>query len=235
MVNSHVPSYVHVYNSLYSDLMNDIYIQGEMLPSESELAEKYNVSRNTLRQALAILDEDGLIIKSQGKGTVVAHREDTILPQKIFNPLRQCSLADITAVEMHYNFNPATDIAQKKLGLTPSDIILASNNFYKSEDQVLGYSFVQIPTSYFSQFQIDAQDEENIQELMDQTIFKLASNAVFSIKLIQANEMEEDFLNVPQGTSLLLIEEILYLSKNAPLARCKFYFRPEYYKLNFQL
>lgn len=235
MFNSHIPSYVNVYNSLYSDIINDFYPQGHILPSESALAEKYQVSRNTIRQALAVLNEDGLIIKSQGKGTIVATRKDMILPQKLFNPLRQCSTEHISNIEMHYNFNPATDIAQKKLGLSPSDIILASNNLYKTSDETIGYSFVQIPISFFSQYEINAQDEEQIHHLIDQGIFDFASTAIFSIKLIQANEIEQEFLNIPVSSPLILIEEILYLSKAKPLARCKFYFRPEYYKLQFQI
>lgn len=235
MFNSHVPSYVGVYNTLYSDIMNDLYPQGHILPSESALAEKYNVSRNTVRQALAVLNEDGLIIKSQGKGTIVAQRKDAILPQKIFNPLRQCAVNSIDSIEMHYNFNPATDIAQEKLNLNPSDIVLASNNLYKIASQTIGYSFVQIPISFFPQYQIDAQNEDQIHQLIDQKIFDFASTATFSLKLIQANEIEQEFLKVKPKASLILMEEILYLSKTNPLARCKFYLCPEYYKLQFQI
>lgn len=70
--NGKVPVYVGVYNALYSDIMNGVYLENEILPGETALAEHYGVSRNTLRQALAILSEDGLIIRSQGKGTLVA-------------------------------------------------------------------------------------------------------------------------------------------------------------------
>lgn len=67
LLAGNVPVYIEVYNSLYSDIMNNVYLEGNQLPSENALSEKYGVSRNTLRQALAILCEDGLVIKSQGK------------------------------------------------------------------------------------------------------------------------------------------------------------------------
>ena len=66
MTSSHVPAYVSIYNSLYLDIINGVYAPGDYLPGETVLAEKYNVSRNTLRQALAVLNEDGLITKSRG-------------------------------------------------------------------------------------------------------------------------------------------------------------------------
>ena len=76
---NHIPSYVSVYNALYSDIMNDVYLDNELLQSEVFLAEKYGVSRNTLRQALAILCEDGLIVKSQGKGTLVTKKSYNLI------------------------------------------------------------------------------------------------------------------------------------------------------------
>ncbi|MEG1992839.1 MAG: winged helix-turn-helix domain-containing protein, partial [Acetivibrio sp.] len=52
--NENIPIYLDVYNSLYSDIKNGVYLPNELLPGEIQLAEKYKVSRNTLRQALAI-------------------------------------------------------------------------------------------------------------------------------------------------------------------------------------
>ena len=58
-----IPSYVSIYNQIYSDIVDGVYKNGSQLPSEPVLAEKYGVSRNTLRQALTILNEDHLIAK----------------------------------------------------------------------------------------------------------------------------------------------------------------------------
>ena len=71
-----VPAYVEIYNSLYADITGGVYPAGECMPGEIALAQKYQVSRNTLRQAMAILCEDGLLIRSRGKGTLVAQQQD---------------------------------------------------------------------------------------------------------------------------------------------------------------
>lgn len=44
---------------------------GERLPSEQELATEYGVSRQTMRRALATLQNEGLIVSRQGLGTFV--------------------------------------------------------------------------------------------------------------------------------------------------------------------
>ena len=66
-------------NPLYQQLMDDIkldisnqkYHRGDKIPSETELAEIYNVSRITVRRAVSELCDEGYLAKHQGKGTFV--------------------------------------------------------------------------------------------------------------------------------------------------------------------
>jgi GntR family transcriptional regulator len=65
--------------SLYRKVADDIraaigagaYPPGALLPSESELAERYSVSRGTIRQAFAALRADGVIASRRGARRVV--------------------------------------------------------------------------------------------------------------------------------------------------------------------
>lgn len=56
---------------IQSAIINQLYLPGDLLPSENELAKKYQVSRETIRKALALLLETGFIQKQQGKGSIV--------------------------------------------------------------------------------------------------------------------------------------------------------------------
>jgi len=233
--NNYIPSYVNVYNSLYSDIQNNIYLENDFLPSEVILAEKYGVSRNTLRQALAILNEDGLIIKSQGKGTIITRRVEQEISKKIINPMIHLSVKPIKNIDIQYNFNPATDIAISKLNLKKNDIVLASNNIYGTNEAIIGFSFVQIPMKTLDSLDIDLSDKDDINNLINSSIYALATKSSMIIKLIYAIDSETDFLKVKEGTPLILIESILLDSHEQPIARCKFYFLTEHYKLQFHL
>jgi GntR family transcriptional repressor for pyruvate dehydrogenase complex len=52
---------------------------GQRLPAERELAHELDVSRTTLREALHKLDEKGLVVRRQGRGTQVVDRPDEAL------------------------------------------------------------------------------------------------------------------------------------------------------------
>jgi GntR family transcriptional regulator len=47
---------------------------GDRLPSETDLVREYGVSRWTVREALAVLTQDGLVMTTHGKGRFVAER-----------------------------------------------------------------------------------------------------------------------------------------------------------------
>ena len=48
---------------------------GDLVPSENELKDKYNVTRMTVRQALNNLCNEGYLYRHKGKGTFVSHRK----------------------------------------------------------------------------------------------------------------------------------------------------------------
>ncbi|MDT8860916.1 trehalose operon repressor [Alkalihalobacillus sp. MEB130] len=60
-----------IYDDLSRQIQDGILKASELLPSENELAETYNASRETIRKALKLLSEHGYIQKMQGKGSVV--------------------------------------------------------------------------------------------------------------------------------------------------------------------
>src|SRR5512135_3715742 len=67
-----VPIYIQIRESLRDEITKGDLKRGEQLPSENELAAKYNVSRMTIRESIEDLVEEGLLYRRHGVGTFVA-------------------------------------------------------------------------------------------------------------------------------------------------------------------
>ena len=88
-------------SSLYDDVANELEAMiheealkvGNKLPSEQELAEKFGVSRNILREALKTLKERGLISVRTGDGSYVVKPKPEILTNVVTRLIR---LSDVT-------------------------------------------------------------------------------------------------------------------------------------------
>ena len=65
-----------LYTSIKEDLLvkikNGTYAEGDVIPSEVDLAKEYGVSRPTIRQALHILTSEGYLDRRKRRGTIVA-------------------------------------------------------------------------------------------------------------------------------------------------------------------
>lgn len=70
--NSYKPLYRQLADYLVANIKEGTWPVGVAIPSEPELTEQFQVSRNTVRSALRKLEQDGLIYRVPGKGTFVA-------------------------------------------------------------------------------------------------------------------------------------------------------------------
>ena len=68
--------YEEVYSDIRQKIMSGHYQPDDRLPGEDELSQEYHASRITIKRALDMLREDGLVRRVQGKGTFVMGLED---------------------------------------------------------------------------------------------------------------------------------------------------------------
>ncbi len=63
--------YQHIYQILKEQIVEEKYLVGDFLPSENDLKEHYQVSRDTIRKSLKLLQEEGFIETVQGMGSQI--------------------------------------------------------------------------------------------------------------------------------------------------------------------
>ena len=67
-----LPLYLQLSSLIRRCISSGLLKPGDLLPSEAELCTRFGISRSTVRQALGELEEQGLILRRQGRGSFVA-------------------------------------------------------------------------------------------------------------------------------------------------------------------
>lgn len=72
--------YQEIFTELKEKIVSGDYPEEGLLPTESDLCAQYGVSRDTVRKALSLLTEQGLVQRIQGRGTQVLKQEHLPFP-----------------------------------------------------------------------------------------------------------------------------------------------------------
>ena len=118
--------YYQIYESLKKDVANKIYKTGDKLPSENHLSKRFEVNRHTVRKALQILKNEGILFSKRGSGVIV---QDTKFKYKIGKRVRFSQ--NIT----NENYIPKTKIIRSEI--RKASKIEADNLKINSRDEIL--------------------------------------------------------------------------------------------------
>ena len=172
-----------------------------LLPSESELSEQYSASRVTVRRALEILREEGLVDSRQGFGWFVAT-----------DPLRQSlgrlgtierQLADEGVVStrrvLDFRFVNAPPRARQVLGC---DSVLRVRRLNLADGEPFALVTVWCPEEYGAELSRADVERSPFYELLDVPL----GGAIQTIGAAVASSSEADLLKVPVGSPVLRCE-----------------------------
>ena len=70
--------YIAVADAIRQEILDGIYLPGDRLPHQHDLAKLHNVAFNTLKQALDLLSREGYIVRKVAQGTFAALPEPQI-------------------------------------------------------------------------------------------------------------------------------------------------------------
>lgn len=137
-----------LYQSIKQDILKKLQLkelnQGDRLPVESELMQQYGVSRITVSRALNELKSEGIIKRYPGKGTFVAHKPESLLPQQTvpqgYIPISSDSLIEIAFILPTIQDSFSLSLINGLNSVFSTDeyrLFLFSSTNDKSEDQIL--------------------------------------------------------------------------------------------------
>lgn len=83
-----LPLYAQLAERLRHRIARGDWTEGDRLPSHELLTQEYAVARVTVRQAITLLEEDGLVLSRQGRGTFVTARPGAERPLQVQSTLQ---------------------------------------------------------------------------------------------------------------------------------------------------
>ena len=228
------PLYVLVYDQLFSLIMDGCFKKGEKLPGENSLAQSLEVSRGTLRQALLILQEDGVINNIQGKGNFVSMDKKNIEVglEKLLNPPRNFNNQDYTDIEIEVAYETPNKLLQQLLQVNSSNLLMSFHKVYKINDDNTCYTLTIMPYDKVIPYNLDLTNKAALLEFVDETIYKAAAYSKSFIRLTPTGDFISQKLKITEDQVIFVIEDILYSNDGEPMVFSKSYLRPEFYDLH---
>jgi GntR family transcriptional regulator len=182
---------------------------GTKLPTEGQLAKRFNVSRATVREAVRGLVEAGYVTRRRGSGSYVAERRR--MPHGLDSTLSYLAMIETAGAGMrilHASFETCRQ-DDAPLHLDPGDTVLAVERVRTADDQPVIYSLDRIP-AHLLRTDIDLQHlDPSLFELLS-TSGHAADHATATLRAVASTSHTAKVLGVRRGRPLLYIEEVDY-------------------------
>jgi GntR family transcriptional regulator len=232
--NSPIPAYYQLKTMLQNKIQNGEYQEGELIPSERELSENFNISRMTVRQALNQLVVEGLIIREKGRGTFVARRK---IEQRNI-----CSFSETVKLEgripstkvLRFEKIPASQDICSILDLNKDELIYAIKRLRFADGIPVAIEEVFIPEYYlpgFERFKLDTSLYRLIYQEYGYSIDFMDNKIEASI----ATQAEKKLLKIMSALPVLRITGISYIPNNRKFSYERDVYRSDQYSYNARI
>jgi GntR family transcriptional regulator len=209
--DSYEPAYLQLANLLREKIADGHFRAGEKLPSESELRSQYDVSQMTVRRAIKILQEQGVVTSSQGKGTFVKPIKLEMFTfrlgelQKFFENKDQAAIK-LLEVDLIY---PDESIASKLSVSRDERVVFIRRLIYSGETPALLHNenLIYDPTRPLIESEMEVTSLEGLFTGTGQADFKKGELTVHAAVL---NTEEERLLKVPPLSPAFRLEHVFY-------------------------
>ncbi|MFC7680686.1 GntR family transcriptional regulator [Paenibacillus sp. GCM10028914] len=221
------PLYINVYDELLLQISKGEYHAGSQLPSEPDLARKLGVSRATLRQALVLLQDDGLVRNVRGKGNFVLesfNKQEDVQLEKLSNPMHKCHISTFDQIDVHYRLDPETEHTKQVLKRDSSEV-LALERLYRKEGKLLAYAFTFMSMQTIESLSLDLNNKTQLLEFLENEAYVDANHSNIEIRFTHTvNLADRKEKLIGQNECFLLLEALYSITEpNYPLMYNKFY------------
>ena len=205
---------------------------GDPLPSERELAERYDVARMTVRGELNRLAAQGVIERVQGRGTFVAEG-------RVAQAATLSSFTEDMRARGHrpggrllsQDVVEAADALAARLGVAVGAAVVRVRRLRTADDEPMAVEEAFLPVARFPGLEGEQLEDGSLFELLEErwgTRPATAEQRVFSVEIVGE---DANLLHVAPGRAGLLFRTILLDEEGVPLGYAWSLFRGDRYEI----
>lgn len=211
-------------------------LPGERLPSEPELAQRMQVSRATLREAMRTFETQGLIHRRQGSGTFVSHPSQVIesgleVLESIDTLAKELGL-QVAMGESNIERRPATEVEAKALGLSERDEVVSLSRVILAEGRPVAYLIDILPGDIFSAEELNSKYTGFVVDLLLKRGNPPLSNSRCEINAVTADQHVSRAMRIQRGDVLLRFIAYLHTTSGRVIDYSYSYFLPGYFSFH---
>lgn len=203
--------YIQLYNRLLEQIENKKLQEGDKLPSEKELMEKYNMSRDTVRKALNMLVQDGHIEKAKGKVATVASRNQFNFPISAIKSFKELhvGIENSTYVENLEIVKGEKEII-KKLGISKDEEYFKLIRIRKIEGERIIIDKDYIPRKYVANIPLKAA-QDSLYEYLENDLGMKISHCTKEITVHKVTDEDRELLDMKDFDMVVVVKSFTYL------------------------
>lgn len=233
MWNNSLPLYRQIANKIKEDIISANLSKGDAIPTETKLAENYNASRVTVRQAIKLLVEENLLYRIQGSGTYISHEK---IEHNIYK------LQGFTEEMIILDNNPSNEILEFQLTKPPDDVqqtlkLSNEHNVYyvkrlrlaDKEPLIVEESY--LPVNLFPDLSIDVMNKSKY-DYIEKKGYQIDKRYGELIPIMPNKEIAEHLL-LEKVDPLLFLQAYSTFQDGTIFEYSKIYFHP--FKYSFKL
>lgn len=205
-----IPAYIQIHDQIKAEIDQKIWKIGQRLPSERDLAEKFQVSRMTLRQAITLLVEEGVLERRVGSGTFVASTrvQEKMRGTTSFTEIMKAQGKVPSTQVISYKRTIPSLQEVDKLGIDKTETIIRMERVRYADGVPVVYEVASIPEKFIINFKKEEVTSHFFQTLENHGYRIGKSQQTIYARL--AKEKIAHYLEIPKGHAILGLTQISY-------------------------
>lgn len=218
--DTRLPLYQQLRDELATQIAAHRWRPGDLIPSESELTRQFSVATGTVRKAIDALVADGLVERSQGKGTFVRRPR---FDSSLFRFFRFESVTGERRIPesriLKRELLSAPTAVQSTLRLAKGEKVVRLMRLRVVEYKPLLIEEIWLPASRFAVLMDVALTDYPtlLYPMYEQVCGQMIASASETLTVELANASHARLLQLPPGTPVIVIERVAMAYDGTPL------------------